>query len=262
MFEEDVRSTICASKHFSGSPLSEKKESLMLYAMTQTFAIIVASAVIFLAPGKQLPTAQSTIHLPGVRYVEDPPNGRTVAIDGARTLGLRGRPEIPASSLEARQPLAIYTLSTADVAAGAAIDRAISSNSFYYAVLSNGKPVAGVNVNVTNGVLRVGQVNVSGPFLEAIAPAMDHLATLSQLKSDSYEARLLTLPGIFGSGVSQVIWLKADTQNGDLVFVEPQPFVPATIKTNQLYPAMEFMLLIQPGAQRRLNELATPPGGR
>lgn len=234
----------------------------MSYGMTQTLAIIVATAAIFMAPSEQLPTAPNTIHLPGVRYVEDPPNGRAVALDGARTLGLRGRPEIPASSLEVKQPLAIYTLSTPDVAAGTSIDRAVSSNSVYYAVLSNGKPVAGVNVNVTNGVSRVGQVNVSGPFLEAIAPAMDHLATLPQLKSDSYEARLLTLPGIFGTGVSRVIWLKADTQNGDLVFVEPQPFVPTTIKTNQLYPAPEFMRLIQPVAQRRVNELATPPGGR
>ena len=233
-----------------------------MYLMTQTLAIMVASAAMLMVSGKQLPTARSTIHLPGVRYVQDPPNGRTVALDGARTLGLRGRPEIPASSIEVKQPLAIYTLSTADVAAGTAIDRAASSNSVYYAVLSNGKPVAGVTVNVMNGVSRVGQVNVSGPFLEAIAPAMDHLATLPQLKSDSYEVRLLTLPGIFGSGVSQVIWLKADAQNGDLVFVEPQPFVPATIKTNQLYPALEFMRLIQPGAQRRVNELATPPGGR
>ena len=56
--------------------------------------------------------AQTTIHLNGLRYVADPPNGR----EAAKSAVVHFRPEIPAGSLEVRPPLANYRLTAQEVA--------------------------------------------------------------------------------------------------------------------------------------------------
>ncbi len=222
----------------------------------QAIAVVTIGAIALLAGWNR--SASQTAPPPkasGVRFAMPPSDAKDVALDAAKTFGLRGRKDISPGSLEVAPPLASYTLAANLVAQGATINQAVANNIFYVAVLSKGVPIAGVSVQVNAGrASSFGNINTEGPFLDNIAPAVAKLAGMTELKSGSYEARLL------GIGMHVVIWLKSDAPNGDRIFVQTQPFIPKPLKANQLYPANDFLKAIQPAIQRWLRESSGAPG--
>jgi hypothetical protein len=92
----------------------------------------------------------------------------------------------------------------------------------------------------------------TGASLDAIAPAVDRVRAVDSLRSGSYELRLLSLPGSFGSGLAQVLWLKSAAPDDDLIFVLPQRFIPEGIEADRLYTAADFFELAKPKAQRQI----------
>jgi len=84
----------------------------------------------------------------------------------------------------------------------------------------------------------------------AIAAAIEQLASLPQVRAGSYEIRLLSIPcpPLANSSVFDVVWLKSDTGQPDLIYQLPggnsKLPLPYHLEVGKLYLGQDFEKII------------------
>lgn len=92
---------------------------------------------------------------------------------------------------------------------------------------------------------RVSEIN-EGPFVRSSAEALEVAQKLPTTKDQSYEPRLLKIPGVY----LVALWLRAEEDGDDLFVVLPP--APYDLKTSDPYRWPELQRLLAPRARARL----------
>ena len=176
------------------------------------------------------------------RFAPDPPDG-LAKVNAALGMPL-ARTRIPDSTnLQIKPPIAIYELSAAEFAQGAALDAAHLTR-YRYLVEAAGESVMYAEVYVdppaNGGHAMTGS---GGPNQGAIARALEELSASEQTHGGSYEVRILRLLHVLTSTWSDVIWLKSDDSGSDLIYSLPPFWLSHDAK--KLYTSEEFLNLIR-----------------
>ena len=184
-----------------------------------------------------------------LRFPPEPKNGSTLVRAGmnqlaARTSPLSGR-AIDFTALNVTSPHAIYDLRADQVAGGKGLDSARATG-VRYLVEGAGSAVAAAEVQTdVSGAANL-LVNVNyGDFVPATARAFARLASLSEVRANSYEPRLLRFSAI----PLLAIWLKPDKTGSDIIY--PLSSVPGVLEAEKPYRVDEFLKAIMPLAQKR-----------
>jgi hypothetical protein len=199
----------------------------------------------------------------GVHFAIAPPNGLDmVNATLQQYLPPRAQQNAPAlanaSKLVIELPLGGYFLRLADIADGRGLDTA-QFNGFEYLIQAANKPVAiaDARINPQTGLVGSVSLGVSGTARRTFPPAvnlgnaLNQLTTLDQVKSGSYEIRILSINPPAGIPDAQaadalqtvVLWLKSDTGANDLIFTTgkvSQGTTP-TLQPNTLYTTQDLL---------------------
>ncbi len=141
------------------------------------------------------------------------------------------------AKLKLLPPLATYYLQLNLLDQGGTLESAALLEGFNYVVLSSEQAFANVTVVANNsGKAQSLRMLATGANIGDVPNALDQLRILDQLQSGSYEARLLSSPGLF-----RAIWLKSDPGGSDLIYiVAPAP----PLEAGKLYTVEEFVKTI------------------
>lgn len=216
--------------------------------------LVMLCPAILIAADSPSPTPPAS-HPPGLRFVEGPPG----AVDAVKEYALAplssGLNVVDPDHMEISPALPQYDLSELDLAQQKDLTAARHNQHFYYLVKSNGEVARNIGVWSIKGVASV-QSEGSNTYYVQVGAALDKLAKLEELKTDSYEVRLLN--GGYASDVSfGAIWLKADKPDGDLIYVV-SGYRNSPYETGKFYHPKELFVLARPIARAMLN-LPTAP---
>jgi hypothetical protein len=192
-------------------------------------------------------------------------NEQAAALVRERLRTMSSQPTANAADTSNRQPLTLgppllgYNLNPNDIVADKGLDAALATPALTYLLESNGAAMglARVGLGAANGP-RLASVSLTGESAN-LGQSLASLAQLSQVQNGSYEARLLSVPsGRLGTGgVLTVIWLKSDSTGSDIIcpLAPPNPnmTLPGGIQAGHPYTADEFLKMIKPLAQQRLD---------
>jgi hypothetical protein len=245
--------------------MSGKQPLGIISATAVVLAIMLMSKPASLAAEPSPTTRASAIHLP------TPPkgDGDQKVLTMARTElgrvqpGRRGRPanQPPDLTTLAVRPLtAMYAIDYDSLADGKGLEAAKPRNLFVYAAVLNGQ-VRGIgHVQITGDTTgAVSSFEIGGDGA-GVTEGIDAVGSLEQLRGGSYEARQLTLPPtVLLSHPTEVLWLKADT-GPDFIYTLKEPWYPADLKKQTLYPMADFLKLMQPWMDKARKVPPMPPG--
>jgi hypothetical protein len=152
--------------------------------------------------------------------------------------------------LEVLQPLTSYNL----LIPGTTPSGQVSAEAvgYEYLVKAAGKGAASILVSAdVSGQSRMDRLYFASQA-DPVVHALDQLAANEQVRTGSYEARLLQVFGLIGNGPVTVIWL-SDTYPGvnDLFYqpVFPNPNLKSKLQTEKLYSAAEFLKVARGSGQ-------------
>ena len=146
--------------------------------------------------------------------------------------------------LQVLPPLARYNLLIPETTATSALS--VQAEGWEYLVkssLRSGEGVAAVSVRTTatgnSQMLSLQYENIAGPEVRAL----EKLAALEQIRSGSYEVRLLQVFGLVGNNPVQIIWLKPDSGDADLFYepLSPNPNLSSKLQFEKLYSREDFL---------------------
>jgi len=158
-------------------------------------------------------------------------------------------------TLQVLPPLARYNLLIPETTSTGALS--VQADGWEYLVkslLRSGEGVAAVSVRTTafgnSQMLSLQYENIAGPEVRALG----NLAALEQIRSGSYEVRLLQVFGLVSNNPVQIIWLKPDTGDADLFYepLSPNPNLMSKLQFKRLYSREDFLKIAK----------GNPPGAR
>jgi hypothetical protein len=153
------------------------------------------------------------------------------------------------STWDIKQPLAIYATSLDAVAQGEGLASVQFKGTYDYLVESPGQGIAIFTLGLDDSGASEMRLFGEAGLAKLVDATLQKLITLDQVKSGSYEVRILELPGFFSPGATSLLWLKSETASPDLICLPDQGFVPDTLQAGKAYTADEFFRLLQPIAQ-------------
>jgi len=190
------------------------------------------------------------------------------------------RPHTPVmadrSKLESLPPIAFYRLNSEDVLVGKGLAEPKLDYFMSYIKVS-GKLAAEIHIDLNeDGTFAMGGASLfvedfiynlkldrEAKFVEEI----ERVKGLEQVRKGSYELRILDLPpykrtrwpppndGLRG----EVIWLKSDTSDGDLIYTTSNEQQEPGLKPNTLYTADAMLKAIEPAVKAYLDSPPLPP---
>jgi hypothetical protein len=147
--------------------------------------------------------------------------------------------------LAVSNPHAVYTLGLADVIAKGGLSEA-RFVAWRWFVQEGRRTIASVEVREdAEGGHAVSEIN-EGPFVRSSSEALEAAETLPVAKDQSYEPRLLKIPGVYLVS----LWLHADKDYDDLfVVLAPAPY---NLEPDHVYRWNELERLLRPHVRTRL----------
>jgi hypothetical protein len=187
-----------------------------------------------------------------LHFATGPRNGNALVQQGMNKLSKRHNPlsalALDFSTLKVQQPHAVYDLRADLVADGGGLESAAASG-FRYLVEGNGTSVAAAEVLADAAGTATLLANINfGQFVGATAQALAQVATLPDVRANSYEVRLLRFSAI----ALMALWLKPDSGGADIIF--PLAPAPDGLHAGQSYSEADFIKAIRPLAQKRASK--------
>jgi hypothetical protein len=187
-----------------------------------------------------------------LHFATEPRNGSALVQQGMNKLSKRPNPlsghALDFSALAVQQPHAVYDLRADVVAGGGGLESATASG-FRYLVEGNGASVAAAEVHADAAGTATLLANINfGPFVAATSKALAQVATLPDVRANSYEVRLLRFSAI----ALMALWLKPDSGGADIIY--PLAPAPDGLHAGQSYSEADFMKVIRPLAQKRASK--------
>jgi hypothetical protein len=185
-----------------------------------------------------------------LRFPSEPPNGSSLVHAGLQRLAARvKRPgalqTVDFNTLMFRAPHAVYDLRADEISRGGGLETAHPTG-FRYLIHAAGGSVAAAEIHTDAAGAATLLANVNyGPFVEATARALVQLTSLDQVRTGSYEVRLLRFSAI----ALMAVWLKSETDSVDLIY--PLAPAPEVLQPAKLYTVDDFLNAILPMARRR-----------
>jgi hypothetical protein len=187
-----------------------------------------------------------------LRYAPEAPNAVALIRSGLSRLARRERGPLQARAagvdvqdMQIAPPHAVYDLRADEIARGGGLETARETG-VRHLVQSAGSQVAAAELRTDQSGAANVLANVNfGPYVDATSRALNRLASLDQVRTGSYEARLLR----FSAGMVMAIWLKPDSGGADIVY--PLAPAPPPLEAERPYAAGEFLQAIRPIAEKR-----------
>jgi hypothetical protein len=244
--------------------MSGKQPLEIISAAVVVLAIMLMSKPTSLAAEPAPTTRPSAVHLPTPPKGDDQKVLTTFRTELGRVQpGRRGRPanQPPDLATLAVRPLTtMYAIDYDSLADGKGLEAAKPRNVFVYAAVLNGQVRGICHVQITGDTIgAIASAEIGGDGV-GVTEGIDAVGSLEQLRGGSYEPRQLTLPPtVLLSHPTEVLWLKADA-GPDFIYTLKEPWYPADLKKQTLFPMADFLKLMQPWMDKARKAPPMPPG--